>query len=46
VSCGATPRPAAAALEVYRRAADPPQALAFLQRLYPKLVAQHAYLKT
>ena len=40
------PLHAAAALEVYRHAADPPQALAFLQRLYPKLVAQHAYLKT
>jgi hypothetical protein len=33
------PLHAAAALEVYRHAADPPQALAFLERLYPKLVA-------
>jgi Mannosylglycerate hydrolase MGH1-like glycoside hydrolase domain len=40
------PLHAAAALEVYRHAADPPEALAFLERLYPKLVAQHAYLKT
>jgi len=39
------PLHAAAALEVYRHAADPPQALAFLERLYPKLVAQHAYLE-
>jgi hypothetical protein len=40
------PLHAAAALEVYRHAADPPEALAFLERLYPKLVAQHAYLRT
>jgi len=40
------PLHAAAALEVYRHAADPPEALAFLERLYPKLVAQHAYLKS
>ena len=39
------PLHAAAALEVYQHAADPPQALAFLKRLYPGLVAQHAYLK-
>jgi mannosylglycerate hydrolase MGH1-like protein len=39
------PLHAAAALEVYRHAADPPQALAFLERLYPKLVALHAYLE-
>ena len=39
------PLHAAAALEVYRHAADPPQALAFLERLYPRLVAQHAYLQ-
>jgi len=38
------PLHAAAALEVYRHAADPPQALIFLERLYPRLVAQHAYL--
>jgi hypothetical protein len=39
------PLHAAAALEVYRHAADPPQALAFLERLYPRLAAQHAYLR-
>jgi hypothetical protein len=40
------PLHARAALEVYRHAADPTEALAFLARLYPKLVAQHAYLRT
>jgi len=39
------PLHAAAALEVYRHAADRPQALSFLERLYPRLVAQHAYLQ-
>jgi hypothetical protein len=39
------PLHAAAALEVYRHAGDRPQALAFLERLYPRLVAQHAYLQ-
>ena len=39
------PLHAAAALEVYMHAADPPQALAFLERLYPKLAAMHAYLE-
>lgn len=36
---------ARAALEVYRNAPDRPDALAFLQRMYPKLVAQHEYLR-
>jgi hypothetical protein len=40
------PLHARAALEVYRHAADPTEALAFLARLYPKLAAQHAYLRT
>ncbi len=35
---------AAAALEVYRRAADKEQARAFLARLYPRLARQLAYL--
>src|SRR5215472_19079800 len=39
------PLHAAAALEVYRHAADRPQAHTFLERLYPRLVAQHAYLQ-
>jgi hypothetical protein len=38
------PLHARAALEVYRNAADRDAALAFLARLYPKLVAQHHYL--
>jgi glycogen debranching enzyme len=40
------PLHARAALEVYRQAPDRGQALAFLRRLYPKLVAQHRYLST
>jgi glycogen debranching enzyme len=36
---------AAAALEVYRRAADADDALSFLARIYPRLVRQLAYLK-
>jgi hypothetical protein len=35
---------ARAALEVHRQAEDPMEALAFLHRLYPKLVALHRYL--
>lgn len=35
-----------AALEIHRHAQDPAEALAFLRRLYPKLVAQHDYLST
>jgi glycogen debranching enzyme len=38
------PLHARAALEVYRRAADPASVLAFLARLYPKMAAQHDYL--
>lgn len=38
------PLHARAALEVYERASDEPEARAFLERLYPKLVAQHDYL--
>jgi glycogen debranching enzyme len=40
------PLHARAALEVYRRAGDRSEALAFLRRLYPRLAAQHAYLAT
>lgn len=40
------PLHARAALEVYRRAADREEALAFLRRLYPRLCAQHEYLAT
>ncbi|MDP8977922.1 MAG: hypothetical protein M3N17_05020 [Actinomycetota bacterium] len=35
---------ARAALEIHRNAGDRDEALAFLRRLYPKLVAQHDYL--
>lgn len=38
------PLHARAALEVYRHAGGDAEALAFLRRLFPKLVAQHAYL--
>jgi hypothetical protein len=38
------PLHARAALEVYEHATDRESALAFLQRIYPKLVAQHEYL--
>jgi hypothetical protein len=38
------PLHAFAVREVHRRAPDPVQARAFLQRCYPKLVAQHDYL--
>lgn len=37
---------AAAALEVYRRAADKQRARTFLARIYPRLEHQFAYLKT
>ncbi len=40
------PLHARAALEVYEHAADQAVARAFLERLYPKLVAQHDYLAT
>jgi hypothetical protein len=39
------PLHAAAALEIYRHAADPVDARGFLERLCPRLVAQHAYLR-
>jgi len=38
------PLHARAALEVYRHARGDAEALAFLRRLFPKLVAQHGYL--
>jgi hypothetical protein len=38
------PLHARAALAIWRHAADRDQALVFLQRLYPKLAAQHAHL--
>jgi glycogen debranching enzyme len=38
------PLHALAAREVYRRAQDTTRAQAFLERIYPKLVAQHHYL--
>lgn len=38
------PLHARAALEIWRHATDRSEALAFLGRLYPKLVAQHAHL--
>jgi len=38
------PLHALAALEVHRRARHPVRAQAFLERVYPKLVAQHDYL--
>jgi glycogen debranching enzyme len=38
------PLHARAALEVYRRAGDERAALAFLERIYPRLVAAHDYL--
>jgi len=38
------PLHARAALEIYEHAADPPEAVAFLTRVYPKLVAWHRYL--
>ncbi len=38
------PLHALAAREVHRRAQDPVRAHAFLERIYPKLVAQHDYL--
>jgi len=40
------PLHARAALEVARAAADRDAALAFLRRMYPRLVRQHAYLAT
>ncbi len=38
------PLHALAALEVHRRAQDPGRARAFLERVYPRLAAQHDYL--
>jgi hypothetical protein len=38
------PLHARAAMAIWRHAADPDLALGFLERLYPKLAAQHAYL--
>lgn len=38
------PLHARAALEIYEHAMDPPEALDFLTRVYPKLVAWHRYL--
>jgi glycogen debranching enzyme len=40
------PLHAAAAWEIWRHAADEATARAFLERLYPKLVAEHDYLAT
>ncbi len=40
------PLHARAAWEIYEHAADQPAARAFLERLYPRLVAQHEYLAT
>lgn len=40
------PLHARAVLEIYQQATDRTEALAFLRRMYPKLVAEHRYLAT